>query len=471
MQIRNNIYTLQELTRSIQNTLKEKYVSAYWVKAEMNKLNFYSHSGHCFPELLERQSGKVVAQMRATLWREDHSRINRLFIETMGQPLKDGIKILFLARVAFDPVYGLTLRIMDIDPTYTLGDIEREKQETIQRLKEEGVFHKNRSLPIPLLPQRLAIISVETSKGLADFYEVIRKNPWGYCFFTMLFPSLLQGDKAVETIIRQLQHIGKAKRHFDAVAIIRGGGDEAGLSCYNNYRLAKAIATYPLPVLSGIGHSTNETVTEMISCYNAITPTKLAEHLIQLFHEVAFPLKEAEDVLRSLPNQIIAQEKEQLSTSSTIISKAVFSKFSLLRQQLQSTGFRLKREVFHTIGQSSHIIDQQSKYLSSRSMGILSKGHQQWQYSLKSLMLNTGKHLQLMHENLSTQEKHVKNLDPINVLKRGYSITTLDGRAMRSHKEASTGQVLHTRLYDGSIASIVTNTDSTDSHKNHGKQT
>lgn len=206
---KKKVFSLIEVTQSIQKTLSERYTSSFWVKAEMSKLNCYSHSGHCYPDLIEKYEGKIIAQVKSHLWKEDFNAINEKFLKVIHEPLKDGIKILFLARISFDPVYGLALRIIDIDPDFTLGDLEKEKQETIRKLKEQGVFNKNKGLMVPLLLQRIAIISVETSKGYADFLNVLDTNPWRYKFFHFLFPSLLQGEKAVESITYQLGRIKK----------------------------------------------------------------------------------------------------------------------------------------------------------------------------------------------------------------------------------------------------------------------
>ena len=183
------IFSLLEVTSSIQNTLAARYKSSFWVKAEMNKLNHYPHSGHCYPELVEKIEGKVIALVKSTLWRDDYLRINQNFLNVVKAPLKDGIKMLFCARITFDPVHGLALRIVDIDPVFSLGELEREKQESISMLKSEGIFNHNKSLPFPLLPKRLAIISVQTSKGYADFLKIIGGNPWGYRFFQVLYGS------------------------------------------------------------------------------------------------------------------------------------------------------------------------------------------------------------------------------------------------------------------------------------------
>src|SRR5690606_8054132 len=176
------IFSLLEVTRSIQKTLADRYKSLYWVKAEMNKLNHYRHSGHCYPELVEKKNGKIVAEMRSVLWKSDYDRINQQFLKLLDEPLRDGITILFQAGISYDPLHGLSLRIVDIDPTFVLGELEKEKKESIKRLHAEGIFDANKRLPFPTLPKRLAIISVETSKGLSDFYKIIRNNPWHYHF-------------------------------------------------------------------------------------------------------------------------------------------------------------------------------------------------------------------------------------------------------------------------------------------------
>src|SRR5690606_4085325 len=314
------IFSLLEVSRSIQKTIADRYRSLYWIKAEMNKLNHYSHSGHCYPELVEKREGKVVAEMRSILWKADYQRINAQFQKLLNEPLRDGITILFQAGISYDPLYGFSLKIVDIDPTFVLGELEKEKRESIRKLQVEGIFDANKRLPFPLLPKRLAIISVETSKGLSDFFKIIQRNPWKYRFEYTLFPALLQGDKSVPSIIRQLANIAEKTEEFDAVAIIRGGGGEVGLSSYNNYQLAKAIAIFPIPVITGIGHSTNETVSEIVAYQNAITPSELADFLIQKFHQFAIPVDEAQNRIIQASKSLFEREEHLLMQFSQSIS-------------------------------------------------------------------------------------------------------------------------------------------------------
>ncbi|MBU2466518.1 MAG: exodeoxyribonuclease VII large subunit, partial [Bacteroidetes bacterium] len=277
------VFSLLEVTDSIRKTINQRYNSRYWVKAEMNKLNHYPRSGHCYPDLLQKEAGKIVAQIRGTLWKDTFAQINQAFLQVMQESLRDGIGILMLVSIKFDPNYGLTLQIHDIDPTFTLGDLEREKQETISKLKAEGIFDQNKNTSIPLLPKRLAIISVSTSKGYADFLKITEARMNGFALEHYLFPSLLQGEQAVSQMLKRLEEIRKVVSHFDLVAIIRGGGGEVGLSSFNHYTLAKTIATFPIPVITGIGHATNQTVCEMVAHTNAVTPSDLADIIMDRF--------------------------------------------------------------------------------------------------------------------------------------------------------------------------------------------
>lgn len=455
------VFSLQEVTSSIQKTLALRYTSSFWVKAEMNKLNYYPHSGHCYPDLVEKLDGKVIAQMKSTLWKDDYNRINDQFLRLVKAPLKDGIKILFCAKVTFDALHGLALRIVDIDPVFSLGELEREKQESISRLTSEGIFNRNKSLEFPLLPKRLAIISVQTSKGYADFLKIIEGNPWGYRIFHVLFPSLLQGDRAVESIRGQLLRIRKLADHFDVVAIIRGGGGDVGLSCFNNYELARHIALFPIPVITGIGHATNETVVEMVAFKNAITPTELADFLLQRFHNFAMPVQKAEEFLVTRVKRMIGDERRQLQHS-----------------------VRIFRSVTDNImNRSHHDIRQQARDLFKQSnLNLLrqKQTHSSLVYKLRSISLAMcTHHRQGLRENyimirrdlgaifrharnsMENMVRTVSNMHPENVLRRGYTITRVNGKAITSLDEVKASDTLETIVVDGTIVSIIQNKKST----------
>jgi len=434
------VFSLLEVTLSIKKTISERYQRSFWVKAEMNKLNHYSYSGHCYPELVEKVDGKVVAQMKTNLWKDDYLRINTNFLNTLKEPLKDGINILFNATVNFDPVHGLSLRIVDIDPVFSLGELEREKIETIERLKKEGVFHSNKDLSMPLLPQRIAVISVETSKGYADFLKIISNNSWSYKFFCFLFPALLQGDRSVDSILYQLRRIRRIKHHFDIVAIVRGGGGDVGLSSYNHYSLVKEICQFPIPVLTGIGHSTNETVAEMVAYKNAITPTELADFLIQSFHNFSVPIQQMEEILVSSSRSILADEQAKLLTGARY--------FKSVTNQLLIHNRHVLRSYSRSASQHLAYYFQQKKLLISDCLNRFRRGSNSLQ---KSKLLE-----------LSTIEKSINLMDPINVIKRGYTITLKDGKAISSLADVKPGDQTTTITVDGIIVSEVVNTKRTE---------
>lgn len=405
------IFSLLEVTKSIQKTISDRYKSLYWIKAEMNKLNHYKHSGHCYPELVEKKDGKIVAEIRSILWKSDFERINNSFIKLLNEPLRDGITILFQAGISYDPLHGLSLRIVDIDPTFVLGELEREKKESISKLHIEGLFDANKRLPFPIIPKRLAIISVETSKGLSDFYKIINNNPWGYKIQTTLYPALLQGDKSIPSIIKQLAVIANRLESYDAVAIIRGGGGEVGLSSYNNYNLAKAIAIFPIPVLTGIGHSTNETVSEMVAYKNAITPSELADFLIQKFHNFAIPLDQLQKSLIDLSNSKFEDEKNKLLSFAQMLSWAGKNRLQNEKHDLSTLKQRL--QLF-----SQHLLRSQ-------------------------------------HADLENINRLINMANPELLLKRGFSITRINGKSLQSIDEISEGDIIETTLLDGVIQSSI----------------
>lgn len=496
------VFSLLEVTNSIKKTLSNRYKSSFWVKAEMSKLNYYPHSGHCYPVLVEKKDGKTIAQMNANLWKNDYIRINNNFLRIVKEPLKDGIKILFCAKITFDPVHGISLRIIDIDTSYSLGDLEKEKAETIERMKKEGIFNKNKEHKLALVPQRIAIISVETSKGYSDFINIIERNAWGYKFFHLLFPSLLQGENAVDSIINQLKKIKKVKNHFDVVAIVRGGGGDVGLSCYNNYLLAKEIALFPLPVITGIGHSTNETVVEMIAYKNAITPTELGEFLLQKFHNFSVPVQRAEEKVIEKSRKILKDEQIKLynsvkyfrsvTTNMLIRSnnevKNLFktllqqSNFLLIReresyvaliirikkgtesfcynikQEIKQIALNMKKDVLSILSKSKLFVIQNIQQIAQNSKNLFFLNRQKVQQCKEKLFEKIALLLMNKKNEMINIERSVNNMDPKNVLKRGYSITLLNGKSIKSYKQVNQGDIINTLLIDGTILSNVKTT-------------
>ena len=407
------VFPLSKLTEAIENVINRHCSKVLWVKAEIVKLNHYPQTGHCYPDLVEKRNGRIIAELRGNIWKSNFDPINEKFKTVLNEELKDDMTVVVQATVTYHSVYGLALNILDIDPEYTLGELAKQRAAAIKKLVKNGIFEANKEKLLPRLPKTIAVISVESSKGYQDFVNVIENNPWGYKFHFKLYPAILQGDRAVATITAQLKRIGKQKKLFDAVAIIRGGGGDIGLSCYDNYVLAKEIALFPLPVLTGIGHSTNETVSELVSYKNFITPTKVAEFLLQEFHNFAQPLKENINRIRTSTNLIFERQDTQLSQLS--------SSFGYL---------------------SSRILDKEKNQLSYFEQLITSEA--------KSAIKQEKSEL----KNLETA---IVLLSPKNILKRGFSITRLNGKVVTQSHTLERGDLVETEFFHGKASAEIKN--------------
>jgi exodeoxyribonuclease VII large subunit len=350
---------------------------------------------------------------------------------------------------------GLSLRILDIDPSYSLGELEKEKQETIVRIRKDGIYYSNKSLKLALLPKRIAIISAQTSKGYADFLNVIESNTWGYYFFHMLFPAHLQGENAVGSLTSQLARINKVKHHFDAVAIIRGGGGDSGLTCYDNYQLSKAIALFPIPVITGIGHSTNETVTEMVAFKNAITPTELADYLIQQFHNFAVPVQKAQETIIEKFSRRLTEEKLKMLNSvryfkSVAVSKLIKSKNEIqnkLKSLLQLSTYFIQRIRERHINQNILLLEQGSR------QDLLSN-RQRIELVRTNIFNKAAIFIQSENKVIDNIKKNIDLMNPVNVLNRGYSITMANNKVLKTVDDVDEGAILKTILSNGNIISI-----------------
>lgn len=447
-------FSLQQVVQSIRKTIDERYQRTYWVKAEMHKLNLYP-SGHAFPELVEKVDSKIVAQVNGTIWKHNLERINQQFVSVVKEPLKEGTLLLLHVKIVYSELYGLSLQILDIDPQFSLGALQRERDETLKRLHQENILNRNQQLAFPLLPKRIAVISAESSKGLSDFMQVLRENSWGYQFFTFLFPAYLQGDPAVPSILAQLNKIEHVKHHFDAVVIVRGGGGEVGLSCYNNYDLCKRLATFPLPVLTGIGHSTNMTVAEMVAFRNAITPTELADFFIQCFHDAATPVLEAEKRLAGYTKQLL--ERSTLSLLAEVKQFNATSRLFLERQQhrLNSIQKQAQHSAKGAIASKRQLIHYQSTFLHHHSKQLLREFRERLKQKNDELLLNKKQLFDFHHQQLEQKSSLIRLLDPRNVLKRGYSITTLNGKTVNDTNLPELGEKITIETYDTTIESTV----------------
>ena len=448
-------FTLFEITESISRMFNKHYATPYWIKAEISKLNLYPHSGHCYPDLVERANGRVKSQVRGIIWRDDLHTIARKFEEVTREPFREGINIMFLAYVKFSSEYGLSLQIIDIEPLFTLGELAKEKMETIARLKKEGIFHSNTLLQMPLLPQRLAVISASTSKGYSDLMVTLDGNPYGYRFDVKLFHALLQGDGAVESIRKQLYAIKDLRDQFDAVLIIRGGGSEIGMACYDHYALAGEVASFPLPVITGIGHSTNDTVVEMVSNIKKITPTDVGHYLIDCFRTFDQRIENAFQMLQLSAKVIIDAGKNHFNQVSNQFVVASQWFLNEEKQSLGQTAINIRDSVNSAVFNHRMAMGRFENILQSEPYNILQKNEVTLVQHQKLLHLHNNLLLKNSTTLLKNIEHKVKILDPKAILMRGFTITRHEGKAIQPGFVPKDGLTIETENLNGKFKSII----------------
>ncbi|MBR6905048.1 MAG: exodeoxyribonuclease VII large subunit [Bacteroidales bacterium] len=451
----HNVYSLSEVAMSIHKVIERTYNRPYYIKAEILKLNYYPYSGHCYPELVEREGNTIKTEMRAIIWSANFQDINRRFVQITGEPLKENIRILCLATVQFSPKHGLALHIENIEPSYTLGEMVRNRQEVIDRLKKEQVFDLNRQLPMPLLPKRVAVISVETSKGYSDFMQTLHGNEHGYKFHTELFPSILQGDKAITGITGQLQRIELRKDDFDVVVIVRGGGGDVGMSCYDDYDLTHRVATFPLPVLTGIGHSTNLTVTDMVAYARFITPTDVAFSLLEAFRRFDEGLGETMGRIVQSAQLRLSEVRQSLVHTQTVLQyqlpKVLDSHRNRLGEVAKNLVFKSKEMTMNQLFRLRSLAQDMSRGVELR----MDRERQQIARLGEVLPKGCRGTLQRRQRECDAVDGKLKLLSPDNVLKRGYSITLKDGKAVTAAADLRPGDRIVTRFHEGEVTSTV----------------
>ncbi|MBR1411173.1 MAG: exodeoxyribonuclease VII large subunit [Prevotella sp.] len=402
-------YSLFELNRLVRESIESQMPSEYWVEAELSECR--ESRGHCYMELIQKdeRSATPVAKASAKCWANKWLTLRPYFERTTGQPLRTGMKVLLQVYPQFHEAYGFSWIVSDIDPTYTLGDMARKRQEIIQRLKAEGVFDLQRELQLPMFCQRIAVISSQTAAGYGDFCNQLSDNPYGFWFQVKLFPAIMQGEGVEGSIINALERI--YNEPYDCVVIIRGGGATSDMSGFDTLALAENVANFPLPIITGIGHDRDESILDMVSHTRVKTPTAAAALLIDHLKEVLDTIEASQTLITRYAQQKLTALNTRLST----LSEAIPRLFSLVKTKQEA-----KIDKLYT----------RMPLLTERR--LTSENHR----------------LQLIQEKL-------KALDPTLLLSRGYSITLHDGRAIKDASVLPPGTEIETRLARGTIHSIV----------------
>lgn len=470
--------SLSELQRQVKGRLEDLFSVPVWVKAEISEMTV-NRSGHCYLDLVETQEGTdtVVARCRATIWSYTFRMLRPYFETTTGQAFTEGLKVLLQAKVEYHEVYGFSLNIRDIDPVYTLGDMARQRREILSRLQEAGVLEMNKELELPLVPQRIAIISSPTAAGLQDFVNQLHKNPYGFVFYTKLFPAVMQGMEAPHSITDSLEQIFLHEELFDAVVIIRGGGAQIDLACFDNYELAFNVAQFPLPVITGIGHDKDDTVIDMVAHTKMKTPTAVAEFLItgalqfsQQLGEIEKQfidlitnqledhrnqLNDAADQLSILVNQLIVKQTNRLNIDRIQLTNSVDAFMKSQFSELKKITVETKNNVGRFVTYQNHSLDQSKTHLGYIfRKQVLKKQNliTQYHHLIRIRALDT---LRAEKKSLGSIQDKLRLVDPLNILKRGYSLTLVNGKILKSVKNVRQGDLLETQLRDGKVISIV----------------
>lgn len=404
--------SLYELNHRVREAIDQSLPGEYWVQAEMSSVNVNA-AGHCYIELVQKndRGPGLVAKARATVWAGRFRMLKPYFEQATGQTFVAGISVLLLVTAEFHELYGLSYIVQDIDPAYTLGDMARRRREILQRLESEGTLRLNKELELPVVPQRIAVISSETAAGYGDFCNQLLTNPYGFAFTTRLFPAVMQGDRVEASVIAALDAVAAEAEQWDVVVIIRGGGATSDLAGFDTYELASNCAQFPLPIITGIGHERDDTVIDAVAHTRVKTPTAAAEFLVNRLVEAAEHLAHCVDAVADGISRRMTAEQQRLAR---------------LAQRLPGA-FALRRtNEDHRLGRA-----------------------------LERISTGIGNLLTRQQHRLELAEKVIEGASPERILRQGYSITYRAGRAVRSAADVAVDEVLLTRFADGDIYSKV----------------
>lgn len=408
----NEVLTLFELNSLIHDVIEENFDEQYWVTGELSDVSTPAFGGHFYGELVQKdeESDRIVARARITCWARNYNIIRLRFQKEAGETLRKGLQVKLLVEINFHEQYGFSLNVVDIDSTFTLGDLAKRRREILQQLEKDGILHDNQSLSLPRLLKRIAVISSATAAGYGDFCHQLEDNDYGFHFDIQLFPAVMQGEQVPESIINALEAILQAGE-FDLVVIIRGGGASSDLSDFDSYELAACIALYPLPVLTGIGHERDETVLDYVAHTRVKTPTAAATFIIE--HQA-----EEAALLDDLYQRITYSAKEQIQRE---------------KQRLEHQRAVLPLRFINLI------LDKQSSLRLFR----------------QRLLTAISQQIEREHHRQELLKKRLEILDPKLLLKRGYTITTCGGKLVRNFESLAEGEVLTTQTDKGEIYSKV----------------
>ncbi|MDR1525502.1 MAG: exodeoxyribonuclease VII large subunit [Tannerella sp.] len=442
--------SLSALNALVREAVNRTLPETYWVRAETSDVRVNVSSGHCYLEFIDKDepSGQIAAKARGAVWARTFRLLKPYFEQETGQVFRSGLKVLINVSVEFHELYGYSLNVHDIDPSYTLGDLVRKRKEIIHRLQQEGIFGLNKELPFPSLPQRIAVITSPTAAGYEDFVDQLTRNKEGFPFYIKLFPAVMQGEKTEESVINALERLFPHAGLFDVAVIIRGGGATSELSSFDSYLLAANCAQFPLPVITGIGHERDDTIVDMVAHSRMKTPTAVASFLIECMNREAVQVQELESSIHAGATARITQEKTVLRLLATKFPLMITGRIEIHRNRLHTMTAHLSalpqwlRHCSERIGEISPRIRRAVDLTLSRNATFIDAMPLRLQNACGTILSGHRRKLEL-------DEQYIKMTSPEYILKRGYTLTVKDGKIVKYAAGLSGGDEITVKFSDG----------------------
>ncbi|MBR2420465.1 MAG: exodeoxyribonuclease VII large subunit [Rikenellaceae bacterium] len=432
-------FSLRELQLAVRERLAEAFPLPVWVAAEISEMKV-NYSGHCYLELVEKggANGVPAAKASAVIWRSHYGPLASYFASKTGERLAVGMKVLVRVTISYHELYGLSFQIQDIDPTYTLGDWEQQRQQTIARLREEGVWDMNRELGVPRVPQRVAIVSSANAAGYQDFCKEIARSP--YRVELTLFDAFMQGHGAEDSIIEALERVADRADEFDVVAVIRGGGSQSDLACFNSYRLCANVAQFPLPVVTGIGHDKDESVADMVAAQRLKTPTAVAAWINDQLADFDGALEALSEAVERCATEFLASERQRLERNAAMIATQSVGATRRLELTLERYRSELRRAV--------------EKLLSDERNRVARAD--------ENLRRVTDYFVHSERDRLGALAQAVAAHDPQRIMALGFAVVSVDGHAVSDAQQIAIGTEVSVRLAKGKLKAKVTDNGKND---------
>ena len=447
--------TLSQFTSAIGNAVRSNpALMGAWVMAELSDVRY--NGGHCYMELIEKNpAGQTLAKLRAAIWANQVPRIRQKFFQATGRDVQSGLKVMLFGNITHHNVYGLSFVVGDIDPSYTLGDIERLRREILERLHREGVLGMNKTQHMPAAPQRIAVISAEGAAGYGDFMNQLTGNSEGFVFYPHLFGAVMQGDRTSASIRAALDFIEQTIDLWDCVVIIRGGGATTDLNGFDDYDLARAVATFPLPIVVGIGHERDRTVLDEIAHTRCKTPTAVAAFFIDTVRASFDRVGNMVDWISRYSTDRIQGEQRRLANAEAMIPALAKARIDGAKALLDRELTRIPVLVESRIKEAGGKLDTIARVIGVRADAQCQRAAQTLDSLMQRITTASDNALKRAAAKVESLEGMVEVLSPQNTLKRGYSITRVDGKAVTKASALAPGQEIETQLKDGTVISTV----------------